>query len=980
MKTGALGKGFCPAESTAFVVGAACAIKRATSDTALAAWDRQNQLAEEAARRRSKYRRPSSATARYASQVWVARDADRHQLKKAALAAAEQAMLAKARPVSASCSAASRARRPNPRSNFRPSAFLQSASCAGLAPPPVTMCSRRSAQREGAIASALEWQGSNRKSSKPRWTKEESELLGASVAFLCGSGNNTFLAEVEHKCGRGADVDYYELSARMCRGSQARGVGLRCPRDGLRGCSYVDALEGANADRANMMLSWTWSYTVRTVVGSLQHWCTTRGQDLTTTYLWQDALCCNQIRFEEQCANGIVGDSDKVDLDISILRQRMRDIGSVLVLLSPWRSPTYLGRAWCLFELWLGASTDCVELHVSLDEWHELHVCDSFGTGDLQATWSALEGINIQRASASIEEDRNRIVDALARECHEGNLSEVVARVNHGIIRRLRGWLVDLTANRLERHMAAEQVPFSSACLEAAWLLRESSDIARTTSLRDALGLALEAAEAENVSAAQSADLRRSRAIWLLVQQDWESAEASLEEARSWYEDAGLTESDEYATVLRDIGRCLHEQAHYEDALEVFRLAKSTSESAGLGQSLGHALLLKHIGTTYDKMDHWDEAMDMYLASEEVFEGLGPTMEKARLLKSMGELLQDNHKYKKAANRFEAAKLVYESIGVSDSCGYAPVLKYLGIWHREQGELERAMQLLKASQWFHKDSGQTVSISYAAVLKSMGTCERHAGRYTEAIRAFEEAKVVYNAISAGRTTGDQIELMMNMASCFHDQGKLTAAMAHYEEAKRAHKAIGEDWTRDHAWLLSLIGACLCEQQHYDEAKTTFDAAESIYNALSLRGRRDHSLLLKNKGICYRDMVMYNEAMAAFEDAKHAYEHVGAVHSNEYASLLQEMGTCSYNRGHLDEAAQLFAAADRICQAQEHRDWRMCCWLQKVMGVCYEKQGKPGEAKEILERAFSTANESRIIGKAQDDRLISELQGLLSALN
>lgn len=40
-----------------------------------------------------------------------------------------------------------------------------------------------------------------------------------------------------------------------------------------------------------VMLSWTWNYSVQTVVTSLARWCKNSGLDPKTTYVWQCALC-----------------------------------------------------------------------------------------------------------------------------------------------------------------------------------------------------------------------------------------------------------------------------------------------------------------------------------------------------------------------------------------------------------------------------------------------------------------------------------------------------------------------------------------------------------------------------------------------------------------------------------------------------------------------------------------------------------------
>lgn len=88
----------------------------------------------------------------------------------------------------------------------------------------------------------------------------------------------------------------------MLHGPKARGHQLPCPRDGLVGCSYADALDSKHTGPAKVMLSWTWQYTARCVVTSLHRWCLRAGRDPQETLVWQCALCNNQFRVAEKRA------------------------------------------------------------------------------------------------------------------------------------------------------------------------------------------------------------------------------------------------------------------------------------------------------------------------------------------------------------------------------------------------------------------------------------------------------------------------------------------------------------------------------------------------------------------------------------------------------------------------------------------------------------------------------------------------------
>merc|ERR1711933_241605 len=99
-------------------------------------------------------------------------------------------------------------------------------------------------------------------------------VLGVSVAFLVGG----FLDEIEQCFGEGADTDYNQVNQHMLFGPAGRGRDYLCPRDGLPGCGYVDALDTCHTVQATVMLSWCWRYSVRTVVYAIARWCERAGR------------------------------------------------------------------------------------------------------------------------------------------------------------------------------------------------------------------------------------------------------------------------------------------------------------------------------------------------------------------------------------------------------------------------------------------------------------------------------------------------------------------------------------------------------------------------------------------------------------------------------------------------------------------------------------------------------------------------------
>jgi len=119
---------------------------------------------------------------------------------------------------------------------------------------------------------------------------------------------------------------------------------IPCPRDGKRGCAYVDTLsERDDVGRATALLSYTWGYKVISVASALVRWVENGGRDPHRTYVWICSLCLNQHRMIKAVTPEELADE---------FGPRVRAIGRILPMLEPWSQPSYLTRAWCLFELY----------------------------------------------------------------------------------------------------------------------------------------------------------------------------------------------------------------------------------------------------------------------------------------------------------------------------------------------------------------------------------------------------------------------------------------------------------------------------------------------------------------------------------------------------------------------------------------------------------------------------------------------------
>jgi hypothetical protein len=242
-------------------------------------------------------------------------------------------------------------------------------------------------------------------------------LRAVSVAYL----NTTFLAEVE-AAELQASSKIYEIKDAVIL---AKGKNVTCPRDGELGAAYVDCVPQGPANRASVMLSYTWGYAVGDIASALADHCAEQGKEPEATFAWLCCLCINQHRVDEARAQG-------VDVPFETFRMefesRVRSIRIIVALLTPWDKPLYLERVWCCFELYTAVTTEgcAVEIAMPKREASSLHSALQ-GQRGLGVLWESLNGVSIKHAKSSVEQDRTNIFRLIEKGPGFAKLNEAVA-------------------------------------------------------------------------------------------------------------------------------------------------------------------------------------------------------------------------------------------------------------------------------------------------------------------------------------------------------------------------------------------------------------------------------------------------------------------------------------------------------------------------------------------------------------------------
>jgi len=220
-----------------------------------------------------------------------------------------------------------------------------------------------------------------------------------------------------------------------------------CPRDKKIGCAYVDTLKRQDdVGRAIALLSYTWSYKVVSVGAALQRWTEQVERKPKRAYIWICSLCLNQHRIGQR----VVSPEDLANE----FGPRVQAIGRILPMLEPWRNPTYLTRAWCLFELYTAIGEQgAVDIDIILTEEEDADFLKAIVNEGYGCIDAAFENIRSEEATATGEADLKAI---------------------RALVQSKPGGFASL--NSTVRHHLGQWFQGHGAVRSAHWMDRKSSD------------------------------------------------------------------------------------------------------------------------------------------------------------------------------------------------------------------------------------------------------------------------------------------------------------------------------------------------------------------------------------------------------------------------------------------------------------------------------------------------------------------------
>ncbi|CAJ1424876.1 unnamed protein product [Effrenium voratum] len=472
----------------------------------------------------------------------------------------------------------------------------------------------------------------------------------------CAYLSNDFLQEVEAS-GHSRDDPVYAVEPDVIR---KKGEHLLCLRDRRLGTSYVDAVTGDAAGKAEYMLSYSWGYSVGSIADTLSAFFS---GSKVQQYIWICCLCINQHRVKEAQKLGKAVPFSEFE---AAFGQRVRGASHILAMMSPWQSPVYIQRVWCVFEI-SRAMSEQKQLSILMPPKEEVAFRGALFSSGLQGLFDALAALRIQDAAASVPEDKANILKSIDPDATDFDKSRKVAELNKNVREKLQAWLVETAATWLEQQLPDEEVQLEVHNAVGELLIETVADFERAERI---LSAGMRQHGVQGLAGVSALRLMGRR---LVRQGDWPEAERYYRQAEEELEKCGGAKTIQHAQLQIDLFLCSGQVAQLD-------LAKRTFEELEATQSEAFARVLKHLGTVSLNKGDRDKALHFYERSKSCYQqtGLKFSPGYADLLMNLGRMQASGFLREEALTTFAEAREVYQAIGVTSSPGYADLLVNIG--------------------------------------------------------------------------------------------------------------------------------------------------------------------------------------------------------------------------------------------------------------------------------------------------------------
>jgi len=210
----------------------------------------------------------------------------------------------------------------------------------------------------------------------------------------------------------------------------------------------------------------------------------------------------------------------------------------------------------------------------------------------------------------------------------------------------------------------------------------------------------------------------------------------------------GETETEEYASLMNNIGIVYSCKGQPDRALEFYNKSKSTYDTLGLQNTNNYANLMMNIGIVYRNKGQLDRALESYNKSKSIRHNLGlqNTEGYASLMNNIGLVYWEKGQLDKALEYYNKSKSIRDNLGLQNTKGYAILMMNIGIVYADKGQLDKALEYFNKSKSKYDTLGLQNTSSYADLLYNIANLHGEKVNNKLSGENFRKAYNIYNSL------------------------------------------------------------------------------------------------------------------------------------------------------------------------------------------------------------------------------------------
>lgn len=486
-----------------------------------------------------------------------------------------------------------------------------------------------------------------------------------------------------------------------------------------------------------------------------------------------------------------------------------------------------------------------------------------------------------------------------------------------------------------------------------------------------------------------------------------ETALTVFSETQKKYQDSSITETIDYALVLKGLAETRHQLKEYEKAEAAYQVSQVLFEKLEAVNDDEYLYLLNSRAINLEQLGKKELAESLFGIVAKHPEGRLPY---AAALNNRAALLQAKGEFESAQKLYEESISKLDKTKKTESLLYAETLQNLALLQAERKQLEKAIQLIdesysiivgtlgevhpsainslnkKASILYKANQTQQAKRDYEKVINVLASkpshemavaqiglaqCIQKEAKYVAADSIY---RVVIGYYDAGQLNKDDqfITVLASYASLLQEQGQLKEASAAMQKALVQLKKTKGMQHEYYPILLENIASLHLRLGKRELAKAKLDSAEAFFDSEKKMNSEGYGAMLLGKGRYHQVSGEYQKAELYLRKGTDLFLKLNGERSESYAFAINSLALYYQTMGNFPEAEPLFTKALAIREQTNGKVSTEYATVLQNLASLYQLQENYQKAEPLLQEANKI--DEAVLGTKHPQYLVS-LQNL-----